>query len=139
MQNPNRQQIIAGGALIMLGLVWWLNLWSLILPAALIGGGVAAYFQRRSYGRRNEAMQALLWGIGMGLLILLKFVWPGVLFVAGLSILLRGREDQVESAMQLAISRIRRRTPSRPAESVPVETIIPVNAGSSYTEPSRYE
>ena len=59
-----------GGFLIALGLVWWLNLWWVLLPGLLIAGGVIAYRQRRSLGRPIEAVQAGLWCVGLALLFL---------------------------------------------------------------------
>lgn len=97
----NRQQsVVAGGLLIGLGIVWWLNLWWLIWPGALLAAGVMAYTQRRRLGRTVEAVQAGLWLIGLGVLFLLGFVFPGVLLLAGASILLRGREQQVDDQVQ---------------------------------------
>jgi hypothetical protein len=142
LNNTNRQTVVMGVFLIALGVVWWLNLWSLLLPAAMIVAGVAGYLQRRSAGRKDEAIQAALWGIGMGLLFLTSFVWPGVLFIAGASILLRGREAQVEASVRHAITRVRPNRASRSAERVPVETtpvtIIPINqSGSSIGDTTR--
>jgi hypothetical protein len=142
LNTTNRQTVIMGVFLIALGVVWWLNLWSLLLPAAMIVAGVVGYLQRRSAGRKDEAIQAALWGIGMGLLFLAGFVWPGVLFIAGASILLRGREAQVEASVRQAITRVRPNRASRSAERVPVETtpvtIIPINqSGSSVGDTTR--
>ncbi|MDZ4722040.1 MAG: hypothetical protein SH847_26565 [Roseiflexaceae bacterium] len=135
LNNNKRQTVVMGIFLIALGVVWWLNLWWLLLPAAMIIAGVVGYLQRRSAGRNDEAMQAALWGIGMGLLFLTSFVWPGVLFVAGASILLRGREAQVEANVRHAITRVRSNRARRSStERVPVETIpatiIPINQSS---------
>ena len=57
--NFNKQPSAALGAfLIGLGVVWWLNLWSLLLPAALLIGGVVAYQQRRRMGRTVEGCRS---------------------------------------------------------------------------------
>ena len=62
--NFNKQPSMALGAfLIALGIVWWLHLWALLLPAALLIGGVVAYQQRRRIGRTVEAVQVGLWGV----------------------------------------------------------------------------
>ena len=53
--NMNKQPSMAAGVfLIGLGVVWWLNLWALLLPAALLVGGVVAYQQRRRMGRTED-------------------------------------------------------------------------------------
>lgn len=129
--NNKRQTVVMGTFLIGLGVVWWLNLWWLLLPVAFMIAGVVAYLQRRSAGRNDEALQAALWGVGMGVLFLTSFVWPGILFVAGASILLRGREGQVETTVRRALTRVRSNRGSRStAERVPVEsvpmTIVPI-------------
>jgi hypothetical protein len=122
--NFNKQPTAALGVfLIALGLVWWLNLWSLLLPAALVIGGLVAYQQRRQLGRTIEAVQVGMWGVGLGLLFLLGFVWPGILFLAGASVLMRGREDRVDAYVQQAVAQARRRRQpaARPAPSQRVE------------------
>ena len=122
--NLNRQPSVAVGVfLIALGLVWWLNMWSLLLPAALLAGGVVAYQQRRRMGRTVEGVQVGLWGIGLALLFMLHFVWPGVLFLAGASILMRGRETNVDAYVQNVVAQARRRSSpaARPTPSLRVE------------------
>jgi hypothetical protein len=120
--NLNKQPTAALGVfLIGLGLVWWLNLWSLLLPAALLIGGVVAYQQRRRMGRTIEAVQVGMWGVGLALLFMLGFVWPGILFLAGVSVLMRGREDRVDAYVQQAAARARRRTAARAVPSQRVE------------------
>jgi hypothetical protein len=122
--NLNKQPSVAVGAfLIGLGLVWWLQLWSLLLPAALLVGGVVAYQQRRRMGRTVEAVQVGLWGVGLALLFMLHFVWPGVVFLAGASVLMRGRETNADAYVQNALAQARRRRGSaaRPTPSQPVE------------------
>ncbi|HEX9371968.1 MAG TPA: hypothetical protein VF897_13220 [Roseiflexaceae bacterium] len=124
--NINKQPTVAAGIfLIALGLVWWLNLWSLLLPAALLIGGVVAYQQRRRMGRTIEAVQIGLWGVGLALLFMLHFVWPGVLFLAGASVLMRGREDRADASIQQTVARMRRARPaaqSTPTQHVPITT-----------------
>jgi hypothetical protein len=106
--NKNARTITLGVTLIGLGLLWWLNLWWLLLPGVLAIGGVAAYVQRRAGGRTIEAVQALVWGLGLSLLFLFEFVWPGVLLLAGASLLLRGREFQADETIQTLARRVRR-------------------------------
>lgn len=126
--NTNRQQSVSiGTILIGVGLLWWLGLWWLLLPGVLAVGGAIGYMQRRTYGHPVEAVQLGLWGLGLGLLFLLGFVWPGILLLAGLSILLRGREIEADAAVQHMLARITNRgrnhnTPTTPVQQVPIIT-----------------
>ena len=126
--NFNKQpSVMAGVLLIGLGLVWWLNLWPLLLPGALLVGGAAAYVQRRKLGRTVEAVQVGMWGAGLALLFMLGFVFPGVLLLAGASVLARGREGQIDAAVQQLIGRFGRRSASRqaPVQQVQISTSYP--------------
>jgi hypothetical protein len=138
--NFNKQPSVALGAfLIGLGLVWWLNLWSLLLPAALLVGGVVAYQQRRRMGRTVESVQVGLWGVGLALLFMLHFVWPGVLFLAGASVLIRGRETNVDAYVQNALAQARRRpTPTRstPTQHVEIATTQPSSLPPAPSRPA---
>ena|SRR5690348_1980228 len=137
--NFNKQPSVALGAfLIGLGVVWWLHLWSLLLPAALLIGGVVAYQQRRRMGRTVEGIQVGLWGVGLGLLFMLHFIWPGVLFLAGASMLVRGREANVDTYVQNALSQARRRPAvarPTPTQHVPITTSQPVPLSPSQPHP----
>ena len=129
--NFNKQSsVVAGVFLIALGLVWWLNLWSLLLPGALLVGGAVAYTQRRQLGRTIEAVQVGLWGVGLALLFMLHFLWPGVLLLAGTSVLVRGREGRIDAAVQQLIGRFARRPAARPApvQQVQISTSYPAPA-----------
>ena len=141
--NFNKQPSVALGAfLIGLGVVWWLNLWSLLLPAALLIGGVAAYQQRRRLGRTVEGVQVGLWGVGLALLFMLHFIWPGVLFLAGASVLMRGRETNVDAYVQNALSQARRRpTAGRPTptQHVPITTSQPAPLSPAQPQPAASE
>ncbi|MEN9936228.1 MAG: hypothetical protein RLZZ387_2807 [Chloroflexota bacterium] len=130
-----RQQAIAGVFLIGLGVVWWLNLWWLLWPGMLAAAGVTAYVQRRAMGRVVEAVQGGMWGVGLALLFLLGFVWPGLLFLAGASILARGREHQLDGRVQALIGRARRQPGTAiqrsQAQQVPIATYQPPQSGES--------
>jgi hypothetical protein len=126
--NFNKQPSVAAGVfLVVLGLVWWLNLWSLLLPGALLVGGAAAYMQRRQMGRLIEGVQVGIWGVGLALLFMLHFVWPGVLFLAGASFLARGRESRIDAAVQQLVARFNARRASRavPTQQVQISTHYP--------------
>ena len=142
--NFNKQPSVALGAfLIGLGLVWWLSLWSLLLPAALLVGGVVAYQQRRRMGRTVEAVHVGLWGVGLALLFMLGFVWPGVLFLAGASMLMRGRETNVDAYVQNALLQARRRRPAAtrptPTQQVEITTTHPAPSPSAQPHPALRE
>jgi len=124
--NLNQQQTrYAGIALIVLGVVAVLNLWGLVPVALLAGGGYAIYRRQSALGRQNEAVQALLWGVGLALLTLLGVVWPGVLLLGGASLLLRGREAQAEQRVARVVGQIgRRRTPAAPPAPARTEVTI---------------
>jgi hypothetical protein len=126
MNLNTRQPAALGAVLIVFGLVIWLNLWWLVAPGALIAAGVLAYRQRRLIGRPVEAVQALLWCFGLAVLFLTGF-WIGVLFLAGLSLLLRGRELTVDAAIQQALQTRSQRSVSRttPVQQVPITTQPP--------------
>jgi hypothetical protein len=124
-----QQSMIAGLALVGLGIVWWLNLWWLVVPGALAAAGVAVYVQRRRVGRTVEAVQSALWGVGLALLFLLDFMFPGIVLLIGLSLLARGREDRIDTWLQGGIERARHRGSAIRAlttQRVPVSTEPPV-------------
>lgn len=109
--NFNRQQTkYVGLALIALGVFALLRLWWLLPVLLLGGGGVYLYLQRRRMGKVNEAIQFGLWGIGLGILTMLKFFFfPGLLLLAGASLLLRGHEAQADSRVQALLSQFMNR------------------------------
>ena len=141
--NLNKQPSVALGAfLIGLGLIWWLNLWSLLLPAALLIGGVVAYQQRRRMGRTVEGVQVGLWGVGLALLFMLHFIWPGVLFLAGASVLVRGRETNLDAYVQNALAQARRRPSAArptPTQHVPITTSQPAPLSPAQPQPAASE
>lgn len=117
--NLNQQQArYAGIALIVLGVVAVFNLWGLIPLALLAGGGYAIYRRQQALGRPNEAIQALLWGVGLAVLMALDAIWPGVLLLGGASLLLRGREAQAEQRVAALLGQVtRRRAPATQSAS----------------------
>jgi len=119
--NLNQQQTrYAGIALIVFGIVAVFNLWWLIPSALLVGGGATIYQRQRASGRTGDAVQALLWGVGLAVLMLADFVFPGVLLLGGVSLLLRGREPQADARVQATVARFaRRRAPAVTATPTP--------------------
>ncbi len=95
----NNQTRLIGLILIAIGVVAIFRLWWLVPVVLLAGGGIVIYRRQRNLGRIDEAVQALLWGVGLALLSLFKLLWPGILILGGVSLLLRGREAEVEQRM----------------------------------------
>jgi hypothetical protein len=127
-----RRSAILGIGLIVLGLVWWLSLWWLLLPGALMAGGAATYIQRRRIGRTAEAVQIGLWGIGLGLLFLIGFIFPGILFLAGASVLARGREIDIDDRIQRLAAGLRRsQSKARSSETTHVPVTVHPGVHSS--------
>jgi hypothetical protein len=117
--NLNTQQTrMLGIGLIALAVVIIFNLWSLIPVALLAGGGAYIYRRERSAGRINSAVQGGLWGIGLAVLYLIDFVLPGVLLLAGASLLLRGKEEQADVRVQSTLRRLPRRRIAQSGPSV---------------------
>lgn len=119
--NLNQAQArYAGIVLVLLGIVAIFNLWWMIPAALLAGGGFAIYRRQRVAGRRGEAVQALLWGVGLAVLLLADFIFPGVLLLGGASLLLRGREAQFEDRTLATLARLgRRRAPAAQPQPLP--------------------
>lgn len=124
--NLNQSQARnAGIALIVFGVVAIFNLWWLV-PATMLGGaGVFAYRRSRALGRTGEAVQAALWGLGLAVLYLIGAIFPGILLLAGASLLLRGHEPEADVRVQRVIGRIasRRNATSQPSQPTSV-TIV---------------
>jgi hypothetical protein len=135
--NPTQRQPAALGAiLIAFGLVVWLNLWWLVLPGVLLAAGVLAYRQRRMMGRPVEAVQALLWLSGLAVLSLTGLWIVGLLFLAGASLLLRGRELTADAAIQQALQARGRRSAPRTTsiQQVPITSQAPSQPSTTVYE-----
>jgi hypothetical protein len=141
MNLNNRQSAGMGIFLIALGLMAIFGVWWLLVPGVLATAGAMAYKQRRLAGRPAEAVQVGLWCIGLALLFLTSFpFWPGVLILAGASFLIRGREVQVDEAVQRAVSQASQRravTRSIPTQQVPIATHPIPTPSASAVEPER--
>jgi hypothetical protein len=95
-----------GIGLIAVGAFAALRLWFL-LPLLVLGGvGAFLYVERRREGRIAAAVQSGLWLVGMGVLLLINFVFPGVLLLAGASLLLRGHEAQADQRVSEVLGRL---------------------------------
>lgn len=125
MSLQNDQTRLIGILLIALGVVTIFKLWWLVPIALLAGGGIAIYRRQRNLGRTDEAVQALLWGVGFALLLLFKLLWPGILLLGGVSLLLRGREAEVEQRMWALLGQLLswNRRPTTPPTSNKVQIV----------------
>lgn len=133
----NRQQnVVVGAFLIGLALVWWLHLGWLVWPGVLAAAGVVAYNQRRKAGRVTEAVQAGLWLLGLSLVFLLHVVFPGIVLLIGASILIRGREQQVDDQIQQLVQNATK--PRSTGHSLPTQH-VPVTAPTTKATGSEQE
>jgi hypothetical protein len=141
MNLQKKQSVAAGLFLIAIGVVALFGLWHLLLPGVLVVAGVIVYSQRRASGRTIEAVQAGMWCFGLALLFAFQFLWPGVLFLAGLSILARGHEFEVDDRVQRLIGRASARPMQRtpPTQNVPVTVVPQETAGQSQSEAATNE
>ncbi len=121
----NNQTRLIGLILITIGVVAIFRLWWLVPVALLAGGGIVIYRRQRNLGRIDEAVQALLWGVGLALLSLFKLLWPGILILGGVSLLLRGREAEVEQRMWALLGQLLswNRRPTTPPASNKVQIV----------------
>jgi hypothetical protein len=114
---------MVGIGLIALGVVAIFNLWWIVPVALLAGGGIYLYHQRKQMGRAHEAVQFAFWGLGLAALYLTDLLFPGVLILVGLSLMMRGREQDVEARVQRVLGRFNRRQPA-PTMSQPDQTTL---------------
>jgi hypothetical protein len=107
LRNMDQRKLrYLGIGLIALGTFAALRLWFL-LPLLVLGGiGAFLYVERRREGRIAAAVQSGLWLVGMGVLLLIQFVFPGVLLLAGASLLLRGHEAQADQRVSELLTRM---------------------------------
>jgi|HigsolmetaAR202D_1030399.scaffolds.fasta_scaffold00005_16 4-amino-4-deoxy-L-arabinose transferase-like glycosyltransferase len=104
MKQTRPQTYYVGIALIAFGVVALLNLWWMLPIAFFSFIGYRFYTERRNRGQFAEAVQGGLWGFGLALLYLVGF-WPGLLLLAGASLLARGRESQIDDKVQELLGR----------------------------------
>lgn len=124
MKNWDTQRTrLFGIGLIVLGVVAIFGMWSLIPVFLLVSAGTYVYQRRRREDRIVEAVQSGLWLWGLALLFLLRFIFPGVLILAGASLLLRGREYTIDRKVEELCGRLGIRLPEGPpSASAPIAT-----------------
>lgn len=145
--GPTKMRYLGIG-LIVLGVFAALRLWWL-LPAVILGGvGTFLYIERRREGRIAAAVQSGLWLLGMGALFLLQFIVPGILILAGASLLIRGREHEVDHKVSAWLTRMGVQLdapyniPTTYSANIPMPTVQPPsinpapNPGATVPEPA---
>ncbi len=127
MKKLTQQQMrYLGIALIALGIFAALRLWW-ALPVLILGGvGSYLFMERRKEGRIAAAVQSGLWLLGMAVLFLFGFInIPAILLLAGASLLIRGREHEVEQRVTSILARFGVHLP--PVAHMPQAAITPVH------------
>lgn len=128
MQMDRKTTVIIGTSLIVLGIVMAFGLWGLLPVFGLSAAGAYLYTERRRVGRIEAAVQSGLWLIGLAVLFLIEFVMPGIIILAGISLLARGREAELDAQLvrllaklgvQVPGTQLAHTTPTAPVQSVP--------------------
>ena len=91
---------VLGIAAIVVGVLVALRMLWLVPPMLLIGGGVVYYRYQKILGRTDRAVYGALWGVGLGLAMLLGVLFPALFVLAGATMLLRGREARVDGLLR---------------------------------------
>ena len=91
---------LLGIAAIVIGLLVAVRMLWLLPPLLLIGGGLVFYRYQKVLGRTDRALQGALWGVGLGIGLLTSLLFPAVFVLAGASLLLRGREAQIDAQLR---------------------------------------
>lgn len=132
MRLNQQQTLVIGTSLIVLGIVMALNLWALLPVLVLGGAGAYLYRERRRIGRTGAAVQSGIWLIGLALLFLIDFVVPGIIILAGLSLLARGREAAIDARVVSLLARFGVHLPGAttapPAQPTPPAAATPAIA-----------
>ncbi len=119
MKLHDKRSQYLGIALIVLGLFAVLRLWWLLPTALLAIAGGYFYRQRRQMGRIPEAVQSGLWLVGLAVLFLVDFLFPGILILAGASLLVRGHEAELDQRVQHFVQRFQNRPATNQNMPVP--------------------
>jgi hypothetical protein len=108
MKPFNQRQVrYVGIGLIVCGVLAALQLGRLLPIVGLWTLGISLYSFRRQEGRIAAAINSGMWLIGLGFLLLWHTVFfPGVLLLAGLSLLLRGNEWAVDKQIQALLAQV---------------------------------
>ncbi len=139
LRNMDQRKLrYLGIGLIAVGVFAALRLWFL-LPLLVLGGiGAFLYVERRREGRIAAAVQSGLWLVGMGVLLLIQFVFPGVLLLAGASLLLRGHEAQADQRVSELLTRMGVQLPGTTNQPAGAQHVA-IEQGSAQAEPNTGE
>lgn len=140
LRNMDQRKLrYLGIGLIAVGVFAALRLWFL-LPLLVLGGiGAFLYVERRREGRIAAAVQSGLWLVGMGLLLLIQFVFPGVLLLAGASLLLRGHEAQADQRVSELLTRMGVQLPAAAGHQPAGAQQVAIEQGGTQAEPNTGE
>ena len=98
--NTSQRTLYGGIALVVLGALF-LTGTGWILPVLVLGGGGAyLYRTQRRAGNLEKALIGGLWGVGLAITWLTGQWIAGLLLLGGLTLLMRGRESRVDTAVQ---------------------------------------
>jgi hypothetical protein len=100
MNIPQQRTMYAGIALIVLGVLYITGLASILPAIVLAGGGAFLYTNQRKRGQLDQALIGGLWGVGLALIWFTGAWVPGLLVLGGLTLLMRGREQQTDAKVQ---------------------------------------
>ncbi len=140
-QKDRKTTVILGTGLIVLGIVMAFGLWGLLPVLGLSAAGVYLYTERRRTGRIGAAVQSGLWLIGLAVLFLVQFVMPGIIILAGLSLLARGRETELDAWLVRLLAKLGVQVPgiqlARVTSTTPVTSVqsVPTIAAQPPAQP----
>ncbi|NJL04595.1 MAG: hypothetical protein HC911_06735 [Chloroflexaceae bacterium] len=138
MQMDRKTTVIIGTSLIVLGMVMAFGLWGLLPVLGLSAAGAYLYTERRRVGRIGAAVQSGLWLIGLAVLFLIEFVMPGIIILAGLSLLARGREAELDAQLVRLLAKLGVQVPGiQMASAAPVAPVqsVPTLAAQPPAQP----
>ncbi|NJP05038.1 MAG: ABC transporter ATP-binding protein [Chloroflexaceae bacterium] len=121
-------------AIMILFKLWWILALAPIIALSAVGAFV--YHYQRQQGHIARAVQSGLWLIGIAILLVIKAFGVGLLLLAGTSLLLRGREEQVDAAVQQFIRQLRQRIGLETAPASPIAYQAAAPSASPATEPA---
>lgn len=116
-------------------------MWGLLPVLGLSAAGAYLYTERRRAGRIGAAVQSGLWLIGLAVLFLIEFVTPGIIILAGLSLLARGREAELDARLVRLLAKLGVQVPgiqlARATSTAPVAPVqsVPTIAAQSPAQP----
>lgn len=127
--NTSQRTVYAGIALVVLGALFLTGTGWLLPVAVFAGGGAYLYRTQRRAGNLEKALIGGLWGVGLALTWLTGAWIAGLLLLGGLTLLMRGREQRVDTAVQRYLGQAQAFVQSRraPHSTTPTMQAPPVS------------